>query len=899
VKPVAPPIVGKAGASDTAALAPGARERAGRPARPPLAPPFGRGEHIDGRRPWWRYPLPELMAALEASEQGLSELQARARLAYYGPNSVGPAPPHWLRQFGARLTNPLVLLLLFAGAISAASGAAASAAIIAAMVILSVVLDCVQAYRAGQAADRLNRSVAVQALVRRDGALRRVEAQQLVPGDVLELRAGQLIPADGRVLAARDLFVRQAALTGESYPVEKVAAGLPANDQLVEATNALFRGTSVVSGEAAMMVCATGAQAQIGQVAKAVAARREQSAFERGTRQFGVLIVRITSALVVFVVLVNLLAHKPLLESFLFALALAVGLTPELLPMIVTVTLTRGALRLAQRHVVVKRLAALQDLGAIDVLCTDKTGTLTEGTIELIRHLDLHGRDSAAVFRYAWLNCFFESGLRTPMEDAVLAHETDFADGWKKIDEVPFDFERRRVSVLLAQGEAEGERRCLILKGAPADVLAHCNRVCDTPDAAAPAMIALDEAARMLARAQLQALETAGFRTLAVAIKDMPPSRDHARLDDEAGLVLMGFLAFLDPPKASAADALRLLGGLGVKVKVVTGDSDLVTQYIWTALGMAAQSVATGEQIAAMDDAALRACVESVDLFCRVNPLQKSRVILALRSNGHTLGYLGDGINDAPALHNADVGISVEGAADVAREAADLILLRPDLRVLANGVVEGRRTFGNVRKYLMMGASSNFGNMFSMAGAALFLPFLPMLPVQVLLNNILYDLSELTIPLDRVDQAEMIAPQHWDMHFLRNFMFTMGPVSSLFDFLTFFLLLTVLHAGASSFQTGWFVESLASQVLVIFVIRTRFNPFTSRPHPALVLTSLAVVAIAVLLPLLPVGRYWGLVPLPGWFYGALAGLVLAYLVIVQLVKLAFYARVARAPARAI
>ncbi|MGZ3255030.1 MAG: HAD-IC family P-type ATPase, partial [Burkholderiaceae bacterium] len=540
------------------------------------------------------------------------------------------------------------------------------------------------------------------------------------------------------------------------------------------------------------------------------------------------------------------------------------------------------------QHVIVKRLSAIHDLGAIDVLCTDKTGTLTEGNIRLERHLDIHGTDSETVLRYAWLNCHFESGVRTPMEDAVLAHESFDADGWQKIDEVPFDFERRRLSVLLSSRQQGQERRWLILKGAPSDVLAHCTTVCDAPEVSADKTIPLDEQVMAAAQAQLAVLEQAGFRTLAVAIKQMPLERDHARLEDEDALTLMGFLAFLDPPKSSAADALRTLNHYAVKVKVVTGDSELVTQYICNELGMTVSGILMGDEIAQMDDATLSTRVESADLFCRVNPMQKNRVILALKANGHVVGYLGDGINDAPALHNADVGISVEGAVDVAKEAADLILLQQDLGVLANGVLEGRRTFGNVRKYIMMGASSNFGNMFSMAGAALFLPFLPMQPVQILLNNILYDMSESTVPLDAVDQNEIMTPQKWDMKFLRNFMLTFGPVSSLFDFLTFYLLLHVLNANEKTFQTGWFVESLATQILVIFIIRTSMNPFKSRPHPALLITSIAIVCFAVALPLLPAAGYFSFVPLPSWFYGALALLVMSYLVIVQFVKVVFY-----------
>ena len=852
---------------------------------------YGRGEHIDGKKPWWRYPLADNMAATESHLDGLSESEIRERLLHYGKNSFRDAPPpHLFLQFIKRFHNPLVLLLLFAGIISAATGEVVSAIIIATMVILSVLLDFIQEDRAEQTAEHLKQSVALRATVRRDDKLQDIDAHDIVPGDIVALRPGQMIPADGRVLTAHDFFVKQAALTGESYPVEKTADGLPSSDALHQASNALFMGSSVVSGQATMLVCATGAHTQIGHVAQAVIARRGETAFEHGIRQFGNLILHVTTVLVVFVMVVNLLAHKPLLESFMFALALAVGLTPELLPMVVTLTLTRGALRLSGQHVIVKRLSAIQDLGAIDVLCTDKTGTLTEGNIRLEQHLDIHGRNSEVVLRYAWLNCFFESGIRTPMEDAVLAHESMNAAGWRKIDEVPFDFERRRLSVLLAHQDGSRERHWLILKGAPEDVLAHCTTVSDIPIGSASDANRMDELVLKTAQAQLATLERSGYRTLAVAIREMPRDRDHARLDDESELTLIGLLAFLDPPKPSAADAIQKLASYAVDVKVVTGDSELVTQTICQSLGIPIKGILMGHDIEQMDDTALRARVGSASLFCRVNPLQKNRVILALKTNGHVVGYLGDGINDAPALHNADVGISVDMAVDVAKEAADLILLRQDLHVLADGVIEGRRTFGNVRKYIMMGSSSNFGNMFSMAGAALFLPFLPMLPVQILLNNILYDLSESVIPLDAVDQCEIMAPQKWDLHFLRNFMLTLGPVSSLFDFATFYLLLHVFHAGEQMFQTGWFIESLATQILVIFIIRTSLNPFKSHPHPVLALTAMAVLCFAVALPVIPWGVYFGFVPLPLWFYGVLMLLVLSYLLVAQIVKTVFTKR---------
>jgi Mg2+-importing ATPase len=600
-----------------------------------------------------------------------------------------------------------------------------------------------------------------------------------------------------------------------------------------------------------------------------------------GTRRFGMLIMRLTVLMVMFVLLVNTFFHRPWLESFLFAVALAVGLTPELLPMVVSVTLSRGALRMARKQMIVKRLSAIQDLGSMDVLCTDKTGTLTEAKIRLERHVDAEGRPSERVLELAYLNSFFETGLKSPLDEAILAHSNIGTGAWKKIDEVPFDFERRRVSVLIDNDET----RWLVVKGAPDEIVGLCthyeggNTELQRP---------MDEAAVAAVHAQYHALEEEGFRVLGIAWRPVPPDHPHAVVSDETELVLAGFAAFLDPPKESAASALEALKKAGVAIKIVTGDSDRVTRHICAQLKIPVTGLLSGGEIAQLDDHALRARVETANLFCRVNPSQKDRVILALKARGHVVGYLGDGINDAPSLHSADVGLSVDSAVDVAKEAADMILLKHDLHVIHAGVLEGRRTFGNIMKYIMMGTSSNFGNMFSMAGASLFLPFLPMLPTQILLNNILYDISEVPIPFDQVDREEILRPHVLDLNFIRNFMLVIGPISSLFDFLTFYVMLAVLEADEKLFQTGWFVESLCTQVLVIFIIRTRGNPLKSRAHPLLTATSLAIVGTAVLLPLTPIGMHFGFVPPPARFYFILGAMVLVYLFAVELAKQGFY-----------
>ncbi|MEQ1560754.1 MAG: magnesium-translocating P-type ATPase [Methyloglobulus sp.] len=814
---------------------------------------------------------------------GLSSTEARLRLAKFGPNLFRDHQQRSLiLQFLARFKNPLVILLLVASAISAFTGEMTNFVIITVMVLLSVTLDFVQEHRAGKAAESLRHSVSVRARVIRDGKVIDVPVTEVVPGDITVLSAGDMVPADGLVLEAQDLFVKQALLTGESYPVEKHPGVLAADaTELQDATNAVFMGTTVISGSAKMRVVKTGTGTAIGGIADSLTGQPPPTAFEIGTHRFGLLIMRLTILLVLFVLLVNAFMHKPWLDSFLFAVALAVGLTPELLPMVVSVTLSRGAMHMAKKRVIVKRLASIQNLGSMDVLCTDKTGTLTEAKIRLEQHVDPQGQPSERVLELAYLNSFFETGLKSPLDDAILAHEDIDVSAWKKIDEVPFDFERRRVSVLLDKGNG----RILVVKGASEEIIGLCTHYEEQGNAD---QIPLDKASRERIHAEHIGLEKEGFRVLGIAWRTVPQDHSDAVIGDESDLVFAGFAGFLDPPKASAGTALAALKEWGVAVKIVTGDSELVTQHVCAELNIPVTGILTGKDIAQMDDSALRIKVETANLFCRVNPSQKDRVILALKARGHVVGYMGDGINDAPSLHSADVGISVDSAVDVAKEAADMILLDQDLNVLLDGVLEGRRTFGNIMKYIMMGTSSNFGNMFSMAGAALFLPFLPMLPTQILLNNILYDLSEVPIPLDEVDQEELRKPRVLDMNFIRNFMLVIGPISSIFDFLTFYVMLVVLKANETLFQTGWFVESLCTQVLVIFVIRTRGNPFKSRAHPILVATSLTVVAIAAALPFTPIGTYFGFVPPPAQFYAILAAMVVVYLAIVEVAKRVFY-----------
>lgn len=837
--------------------------------------------------PFFLEPLSKVMRQLATELKGLTSVVAEARLKESGPNELRLHKKQALvLEFLSRFRNPLVLILLGASTISAFTGDVTGCVVISVMVLMSVLLDFVQEHRAGQAALRLQQSVAVRVTVLRDGWPCNLLLTQLVPGDVVLLSAGDLVPADGRVLEARDCFVNQSLLTGESYPVEKHAHDFHEKVELQAADNAVFMGSSVISGSATVLVCRTGSATTIGEIADDLSTKAPPTAFELGTRRFGLLIMRLTFLMVLFVVLTNAFFHRPWLESFLFAVALAVGLTPELLPMIVSVTLARGALRMAKKQVIVKRLPVMHNLGSMDVLCTDKTGTLTQAHIRLVRSLDPGQRESPRVLFLAYLNSAFETGLRSPMDEAILEHNEVDLGGWQKIDEVPFDFERRRVSVLV---EKDGER-VLVVKGAPEDILRlSAQYEGEHQDDLRP--ISPGERARFLAN--FADLGRDGFRVLALAWRREPQDHPHAVVSDETELIFAGFVAFLDPPKPSAAQALQALAKSGIQIKILTGDNEFVTQHVCAELGFPVIATLLGTEVAALDDPALFARVETANLFCRVTPAQKNRILQALKARGHVVGFLGDGINDAPALHAADVGISVDSAVDVAKAAAEMILLQQDLSVLHAGILEGRATCGNVMKYVMMGTSSNFGNMFSMAIAALFLPFLPMLPMQILLNNLLYDISEVPIPMDHVDQEYLDRPQRWDMSFIRNFMLAIGPVSSLFDVLTFFILLKVLHAGETLFHTGWFIESIATQVLVIFIIRTRGNPLRSRPSRLLLGTSLAVVAIAVTLPFTPLAGYLGFVPPPPLFFLILAGTVLVYLAMVEAVKRRFYARLVR------
>jgi len=812
------------------------------------------------------------MTAAAGPGAGLTAAEAALRLRRDGPNEVPPAQRLLaVRELARDLANPLVLVLLLASVVSAAFGQFVSAAVTAAMIVLSVALNFVQSYRSQQAARRLRERVGQTATVVRDSTVCTVPMREVVPGDVVHLAAGDLVPADARLLQAKDLFLSEAALTGESLPCEK-HVGEGTGDGRV------LRGTSVVSGVGTAVVTATGPATQFGHVVAQLAARPPETEFERGTRRFGLLILKIVLFLVLFVFLVNALLRRDTLESFLFSVALAVGLTPELLPMIVSVTLAAGAVRMARRGVIVKRLAAIENFGSMDVLCSDKTGTLTVGEIAVDRHVNLRGKEDERVIRLAALNSAFQTGLRSPMDNAILRHEHPAVGEYERLDEVPFDFSRRRVSIVV--DGADG--RTLVTKGAPEGVLPLCTAV-----ALDGGTEPFDADAQARAHALFEDLSRDGFRVLAIAARPVKAQPAYG-VADECDLTLAGFAAFLDPPRADVGATIDALREDGIEVKILTGDNELVTQRVCAQVGFATGAIVLGAAIDRMSDPALAAVAERTRVFARVSPMQKNRIVQALRGRGHVVGVVGDGINDAPALRSADVGISVDTAVDVARDAADIILLEKALAVLHDGVVEGRRSFGNIMKYVLMATSSNFGNMLSMAVASLFLPFLPMLPLQILLNNFLYDLAQVAIPSDRVDATWQRKPRRWNVAFIRRYMLTIGPISSVFDLATFALMLGVFHADEPLFRTGWFVESLATQTLVIFVIRTAAAPWAMAPSRGLMLGVAASLGVGVLLPFTPLATWLGFVPLPPLFFAFLVVMTVAYLGAVELAKRRFY-----------
>ncbi|MCA2989547.1 magnesium-translocating P-type ATPase [Gemmatimonas sp.] len=828
----------------------------------------------------------EVFSRLETTAKGLNESQAAQRLVKYGANEMLAAQAEgWVGRLWRAVRNPLVLLLASLGVVSAATGDIRAATVIGVMIVAGVSLRFVQEARADAAAAALRKLVHVTTLVTRDGSARELPVREVVPGDLITLSAGDMLPADVRLITAKDLFVGQSSLTGESLPVEK--SGIPPTTAVppLESPTLCFRGTSVQSGTATAVVVATGAATYFGQMVGSLEVAEPPSSFQKGIDGFTWLMIRLILVMAPLVFLINGFVKHDWKEAFFFALAVAVGLTPEMLPMIFSVCLSKGAVAMSRRKVIIKHLDAIQSLGAIDVLCTDKTGTLTVDSIILERHCDVRGAESASVLADAYLVSHFQTGLKSALDEAILAHQLEHevvtGPAWTKVDEVPFDFTRRLMSVVV---EAPDRPRRLVAKGAAEETIGRCVAMALDGN-----VVPIDASLAPLLRAQYESMSRDGFRVLAVASRDVPVQPAYG-VHDETGLVLAGFLGFLDPPKESAAPAIAALRAEGVRIVILTGDNELITQRICSQVSVDTTGMLLGAAIEVMDDDALAEAVDGPVVFARLTPGHKQRIIRGLQQRGHIVGFLGDGINDAPALHTADVGLSVDSAVDIAKDSADVILLEKNLLVITDAVREGRAVFANILKYIRMGASSNFGNMFSVIGASALLPFLPMAPIQILANNLLYDFSQLLIPTDKVDADQLARPHPWSIAALWRYLVCFGPMSSIFDYTTFAILYFVLEANtparAGLFQTGWFVESLLTQTLIIHVIRTNRLPFLqSMPSWPLLATTAAVIGVGMWLPFSPFAAALGFVALPAEFWPWLLGTVLSYLLLTQLVKM--------------
>jgi Mg2+-importing ATPase len=835
-----------------------------------------------------------VLKELKSQLNGLSPAEANARSKQYGLNEIAREKrPSVLMRLLSNVKNPLVILLMALGVISFLTGDLRAMVVIFVMVLLGVVLRFYQELRADNAAEKLEAMVSTTATVIRAAKDVEIPLKLLVPGDIIRLAAGDMTPADVYLLTAKDLFLNQATLTGESLPVEK-KAGLVSPDiqNPLELPNICFLGSNVESGAGTAVVIHTGQQTYFGSLASSIVGERQQTGFDKGVNKFTWLMIRFIAVMVPAVFLINGLSKHNWLEAFLFAMAVAVGLTPEMLPMIVTVNLSKGAQNMARKKMIVKRLNAIQNFGAMDVLCTDKTGTITQGKIVLEKYLDVHGDLSDKVLQYGYLNSFHHTGLKNLLDAAILDHQEledrlKAKEKYRKIDEIPFDFNRKRMSVIV---EDTTGLNTLICKGAVEEVIHLCSRV--EIDGKVLALLPEHDAkGRQIA----SDLNSQGFRVIALAYKEMPGASDEPTyaVKDESDLILLGFLSFLDPPKDTATQALQQLHHLNVDVKILTGDNEIITAYICQQVGLPVETILLGSKIEAMDDTELGEAVDTTSVFAKLAPVQKERIIHALQKRGHVVGFMGDGINDAPALKAADVGISVDSAVDIAKESSDIILLENSLLILEQGVMEGRRVFGNIIKYIKMAASSNFGNMFSVVGASAFLPFLPMLPIQVLANNLLYDISQTAIPTDSIDADWLTKPRKWTIGEIQRFILFIGPISSIFDYLTFFVMIVVFNAwnDPALFHTGWFVESLFTQTLIIHVIRTHKIPFfQSRASWMLILTSLLIVAAGAWLTVSPLAETLGFVPLPALYWLYLAGMLVAYVILTQLVKTWFYRR---------
>lgn len=831
---------------------------------------------------FWSISSEQILREMETSPQGLTAIEAEKRLKLYGLNLL--QPPKKSDNFSLLLgqfKSPIILILIFAAGLSLFLQDSVDALIILTIVLVSGLLGYWQERGAAGAIKKLLEIVQVRSTVLRDGSPEEIPVEEIVPGDIIQLKAGDVIPGDGLILSSNDLFVDEASLTGETYPVEKMAAVLAAKTPLARRTNTLFMGTHVVSGTAQAVVIQTGIETEFGRVSERLKLKPPETEFEHGVRRFGYLLMEVTLILVIAIFAINVYLVRPVLESFLFSLALAVGLTPQLLPAIISINLAHGAKKMAREKVIVKRLAAIENFGSMNILCSDKTGTLTEGLVKVHSALDWEGRENEKVLLYAYLNAYYETGFTNPIDQAVRTFHPFDLSGFQKVDEVPYDFIRKRLSILVSQGE----KHLLVTKGALANVLETCSRA----EKADGTQVDLSQAREQVER-HFQEFSAQGFRTLGVAYREME-SKVVLTKDLEKDLIFLGFLVLFDPPKEGIVETINQLKGMGVALKIITGDNHLVAATIGRQMGLSDLKIVTGLQLQKTGSRALSRLAMEADIFAEVEPNQKERIILGLRKAGHVVGYMGDGINDVSALHAADVAISVNQAVDVAKEAADIVLLEKDLRVLVQGIGEGRTTFANTLKYVFMATSANFGNMFSMAGASLFLSFLPLLPKQILLTNLLTDFPELTIAADRVDQELVEKPRRWDIRFIRNFMITFGLISSIFDYLTFGVLLFFLKAQPAQFRTGWFIESVISAALIVLVIRTRRPFLKSKPGRALTWATLIVTGVTLLFPHTPLGAMFGFQALPLYFFPLLALIVGLYIFTAEAAKKIFYRKI--------
>ncbi len=828
---------------------------------------------------FWSLPIAEMLQNLQSAPQGLTNDQAREQLARYGSNLLKPRErSDALTLLLSQFKSPIILILLFAAGLSLFLHDPADALIIVTIVFMSGLLGFWQERGAAHAVEKLLAMVQTKAVSLRDGSPQEIPAEEVVPGDVIILSAGGSIPGDCLILESKNLFVNEATLTGETYPVEKTVGVLAPETSLSQRKNALFMGTHVVSGTGRALVVRTGTETEFGKVSERLKLRPPETDFQRGVRRFGYFLMEVTLVLVIAIFAINVYLARPVLDSFLFSLALAVGLTPQLLPAIISVNLSHGANRMAQQKVIVKRLTSIENFGSMNVLCSDKTGTLTEGVVRLHAAFDVNGNESEKVLFYAYLNAIYETGFTNPIDEAIRSHRRLDVSDYRKLDEVPYDFIRKRLSIMASRNGIH----LMVTKGALTNVLA----VCSLAEVAGGKIVDI-ATVREQVQERFEEFSNKGFRMLGIAYRDVNHDSVITK-DHEAGMTLLGFVTVFDPPKPGIIDTINRLEDLGVKLKIITGDNQLVAANVSQQVGLSNPQTLTGPELRQMSDEALLQRVNEVDVFAEVEPNQKERIIVGLRKAGNVIGHMGDGINDASALHAADVGISVDGAVDVAKEAADIVLLEKDLGVLLEGVREGRRTFANTLKYVFMATSANFGNMFSMAGASLFLSFLPLLPKQILLTNLMTDFPEMAIATDTVDSQMVEQPRRWDINFIRRFMITFGILSSVFDYLTFGVLMLILHATTEQFRTGWFLESVVSATLIVLVIRSRRSFLKSLPGRYLLLATLVIAGITIIFPFTPLGRVFGFSPLPSSFLLFMGIIVAAYIVTAEMVKQVFY-----------